>query len=47
MAVLGLLVLLMGGYLVLGLKAREYTWRVRAGLVLLTFLLPTAFYLLW
>ena len=47
MAVLALMALLLGGYLTLGLMAGEYTWRVRTGLLLITFALPTAFYILW
>lgn len=41
------MVLLLGSYLTLGLRAGEYTWRVRMGLLLITFSLPAFFYILW
>lgn len=39
-----LLVVLMAGYMVIGLVARDYNWRTRAMVVGLAFVAPSWFY---
>jgi len=41
---LPLLVLLLGGFIVIGLVAERYDWRTRAILLVLTFAVPPWFY---
>ena len=41
---LPLLATLLGGYMVIGLVAKEYNWRTRAILLVLTFVVPPWFY---
>ena len=42
-----LIVMLLGGYVVIGLVTREYNWRTRAVLLVLTFGAPAWFYFLY
>ncbi len=42
-----LMVLLLGAYLAIGLMARQYTWRMRAALLLVTTVVPIAFLFFW
>ena len=39
-----LLAILLGGYIAIGLVAKEYNWRTRALLLMLTFAAPAWFY---
>ena len=39
-----LLVILLGGYVIIGLVAKGYNWRTRAILLVLTFGAPASFY---
>ena len=42
-----LLLLLVAGYLAIGLFAKEYNWRIRATLTLVTIFVPAGFYFFW
>ncbi len=42
-----LLILLLGGYLTVGLVAKDYNWRTRAIILLITLFGPAWFYVFW
>jgi len=42
-----LIIMLLATYIAIGLKVKEYTWRVTVALVLVAFFFPALFYLVW